>query len=126
MALEIATPVVPFQNSEDDRREVCERYAQHNFNTMFMPLLNTLRCFGLYFVNNNSTSGSRWSPCRVYCCIVLVIIWAAFFRSLLAYYENIDFGAELFMKLIYSSWVSKASLASVYENYLAFIIYLYI
>ena len=107
MAVGKATPVVPYQHSEDDRKEVCEKYAQHNYSTMFMPLLHTLRCFGLYYENDNGSSGSRWSPCRVYCSIVLVIICAAFLRSLLAYYENLDFGAELFMKLIYSSWVSK-------------------
>ena len=111
-----STTVVPCHSPEDDRKDICEKYAQHNFSTMFMPLLHTLRCFGLYYENENGSSGSRWTPCRVYCSIVLVIIWAAFLRSLLAYYENIDFGAELFLKLIYSSWVSRAFILLINAN----------
>ena len=107
MTIKRSTTVVPCHSPGDDRKDICEKYAQHNFSTMFMPLLHTLRCFGLYYENENGSSGSRWTPGRVYCSIVLVIIWAAFLRSLLAYYENLDFGAELFLKLIYSSWVSR-------------------
>ena len=98
-------PVLEYSNSDVDVKKTQDKVDM--FHETFKPVMTMLKCFGIYFdIDKQGFGKSKWTMNRIYCTLVLCIVWLGFARSCYPYRYESEFGAVLFTKLINSAWVS--------------------
>ena len=94
---------------------IYERYTNTSLFKALYPLFFSMKLTGLYFVRNYPEPGCRPrgilpTPSQLFATGCLIIHWLNVIRSLFSFNSEDQFGSELFMKVVFTSFGILASL----------------